>query len=73
MCHCITPQALLQGLVRRVESEGYEPTVADARAIVGGCGAAEVRAMVAQMAGPAAERLGATLECAFPNERYRRG
>lgn len=73
MCHCITPQALLQGLVRRVETEDYEPTTDDVRAVVGGCGAAEVRAMVARMSGPAAERLGLALERAFPTERYRRG
>ncbi len=74
MCHCITPQALLQGLVRRVENDDYEPTVHDLRALVGsGCATAEVRAMVAQMAGPAAERLGAVLQVAFPVERYNRG
>lgn len=61
MCHCITPQALLQGLVRRIEQEDYEPTDADVRAVVGGCGVAEVRAMVARMSGPAAERLGQAL------------
>ena len=72
MCHCITPQALLQGLVRRVET-GYEPTTSDLRAVVSGCGAAEVRAMVAQMTGAGAERLGLALERAFPTERYQRG
>jgi hypothetical protein len=74
MCHCITPQALLQGLVRRVEGEAYEPTTSDVRALVGaGCATAELRAMVARMDAPAAERLGAAIERAFPVDRYRRG
>lgn len=66
MCHCITPQALLQGLVRRVENEGYEPTIADVRAVVGGCGVTEVRALIARVHGPAGERLAAALARAFP-------
>ena len=74
MCHCITPQALLQGLVRRVEHDGYEPTPSDLRALVGsGCKTAELRAMVARMAGPAAERLSVTLDAAFPLERADHG
>lgn len=33
MCHCITPEALLAGLVRRVVLEGYTPTPADLEAL----------------------------------------
>ncbi|MCC6524338.1 MAG: hypothetical protein IT373_16890 [Polyangiaceae bacterium] len=33
MCHCITPEALLAGLVRRVVLEGYTPTRADLEAL----------------------------------------
>jgi len=75
MCHCITPQALLQGLVRRVDHDGYEPTEADLRALAGaGCGASELRAMVAQLVpGPATERLDEALDAAFPTDGYRRG
>jgi len=75
MCHCITPQALLQGLVRRVEHDAYAPTEADLRALAGaGCGAAELRAMVAALTpGPGTVRLEATLDAAFPTDTYRRG
>lgn len=63
MCHCITPQALLAGLLRRIDGEGYVPTEADLRALAGsGCAVAELRSAVARaVSGPAAERLLAAL------------
>ena len=74
MCQCITPQALFQGLARRVDNDGYEPTVGDLHAIAGaGCASSEMRAMVARMAAPTREKLHAVLQVAFPVERYHRG
>lgn len=63
MCHCITPQALLAGLVRRIEREGYVPTEGDLRALAGaGCGVTELRTTLARaVGGPAIERLLAAL------------
>lgn len=63
MCHCITPQALLAGLVRRIEHDGYVPTESDLRALAGsGCGVNELRATIARaVSGPTADRLLASL------------
>jgi hypothetical protein len=52
MCHCITPQALLSGLVRRALTEGYEPTRADVEAVLNvGCERDHVLAMFDRVGG----------------------
>lgn len=43
MCHCITPQALLSALVRRVAQGGPSPSRAELEAVLGvGCSEGEV-------------------------------
>ncbi len=64
MCHCITPEALLYGLLKRVETEGYEPTRDDVRGVIGsGCRTEVALAAVAQrLDGARAARFRALIE-----------
>jgi hypothetical protein len=63
MCHCITPQALLSGLVRRMQREGYAPTERDVRGLLGsGCKREDVLATIDRLGGEPAARLRALVE-----------
>lgn len=63
MCHCITPQALLSGLVRRALDDGYEPTRADVEAVLNvGCEREHVLAMFDRVGGRTAALVREMLE-----------
>jgi hypothetical protein len=63
MCHCITPQALLSGLLRRMEREGYAPTERDIRGLLGsGCKREDVLATIDRVGGEPASKLRVLVE-----------